>query len=496
MFTQYNYDNIYDAVDIGSAVGPLPSTKNNATIGAWASENDWAFDGTIPDVVTKGSPSFYKLVSSPSMPLPYKYYFLMTSAEYKALPNPIPSDIKITYSVPGTGMALVSVAVAGRYNSTVKKTRYSSTVQLSGDKISNLLSDIANILSNSSSLSQGYKSNTNNTIPCNWSKVREEVVSVNAPAYGKKITTSYTIKEFVLSNQSDLLPNYTRIAGAVAENVPNVSGPIYSALTQTTTTLSGTTVSATTKKVTIKNNNSNIYLRYYYMLGTSSGSNIPPSGSQHTLYIETWDGDPTNANSRQLYADTTNAPQHMPNIGGDTTLTQTNRLPGKLYISASDNHLSITSAWKSSVSATTYYNYTYLVSKFAHNCQWLDNNVKPIATVRIYPQLDSRAYTSRYFNPFNNTTQYASSAYYEQYSPKTLNDNSLVYVDSTNTKQFILLPILVKSDSIGVFANLSTYSNVYSIVGSGKSTIKDGTEITLADGSKYIKFTYHAIKVG
>ena len=495
MFTQYNFDNMYDVIDIGSAVGPLPATKNNATIEAWASENDWAFDGTIPDVVTLGSPTYYKLISSSLMPAPYKYYFLMTSAEYQALPSPIPSDIKITYSVPGTGMALVSVAVAGRYNSTVKKTKYSSTVQMSETKLNNLLSDITNILTNVSALSQGSKSNTYTTVSCNWSKVREEVLTTASPMYGQNITTSYTVKEFVLANQSELLPEYSRIAGAVAEGVPTSTGLIYSGLTQTNTNLAGKTSTSTTKKITIKNSESNLYLRYYYMLGSSSGGNIPSPGSQHTLYIETWDGDPTNANSKQLYSDTTNYAQYMPNIGGDVTITRTNQLPGALYISGSDNHVSITSRWKSSATSTTTYYYGFVTSKFAHNCPWLDSNSKPIANLKITPQLDSRAYTGRFYNPFDNTTKFTSSAYFDQYSPKTLNDNALVYKDSTNTNQFILLPILIKSDEVGLFGNMSTHSKVYSVVGVGKSTIKAGNEITLSDGSKYIKFTNHAVKV-
>jgi hypothetical protein len=495
MYTQYNFNNLYDSVDVGSAVDALPKTKNNQTIGDWANANDWAFDGTIPDVVTKGSPTFYKLVSSASMPTPYKYYFLMTLAEYQALPKTIPSDIKITYSVPGTGMALVSVAVAGRYNSTVKKTKYSSTVQLTEGKLNGLLSDITNILSNNSSLSQGSSSNGSNVTTSNWSKVREEVFSVSSPVFGQSITTSYTIKEFVLSNQSELLPEYTRIAGAVAEGVPTTTGPVYSNLTQTITNLAGKTATSTSKKITIKNPDSNIYLRYYYMLGNSSGSNIPASGAQHTLYIETWDGDPTNSNSKQIYADTTNYPQYMPNIGGDTTLTRTNQSSGVLHISATDNHVCITSRWKSTPTSTTTYHYTYLTSKFAHNCPWLDNNSKPIASIKIYPELDSRAYTGRFYNPFTNTSSFTSSAYYTPYSQKALNDNTLIYVDSTNTKQFILLPILIKSDSVGLFGDLSEYSNVYNIVGVGQSTIKDGSEITLSDGSKYIKFTNHAVKV-
>lgn len=496
MYTEYNFNSVYDSVDIGSAVSALPATKNNATIGAWAADNDWAFDGTIPDVVTLGSPSYYKLVSSPSMPAPYKYYFLMTSAEYQALPNPIPSDIKITYSVPGTGMALVSVAVAGRYNSTLKKTKYSSTVQMAESKVNNLISDISNILSNNPSLSHGSKANTNTTISCNWTKVREEVLAISTPMYGQNITTSYKISEFVLADQTQLLPDYTRIAGAVAEGVPTVSGPTYSSLTQTVTNLAGKTSTSTSKKITIRNSSSNLYLRFYYSLGSSSGSNIPAPGAQHTLYIETWDGDPTNANSKQLYADSVNYAQYMPNIGGDVTLTRTNQSTGMLHISASDNHVSITSRWKSTPTSTTYYHYAFLASKFAHNCPWLDNNSKAIANVKITPQIDSRGYTGRFYNPFDNTSKFTSSAYFDVYSQKTLNDTALIYKDSTNTNQFILLPLLIKSDDVGLFGNLSTYSNVYALVGAGKSTIKNGNEITLADGSKYIKFTNHAVKVG
>jgi hypothetical protein len=495
MFTQYNFDNMYESIDVGSAVDALPAIKNNQTIGEWAGSNDYAFDGTIPDVITKGSPTYYKLVSSATMPSPYKYYFLMTLAEYQALPNPIPSDIKITYSVPGTGMALVSVSIAGRYNSTVKKTKYATTVQMTESRLNNLLTDITNILTNVSSTSQGYKSNTYTTVACNWTKVREEVYVVSSPVYGQSKTTSYTIKEFVLSSQSELLPDYTRIAGAVAEGVPNISGPVYSNLTQTSTNLAGKTSSSTTKKITIRNSSSNIYLRYYYSLGSSSGSNIAPSGSQHTLYIEAWDGDPTNVASKQLYSDTTNYPQYMPNIGGESTLSRTNLASGILYISASDNHVCITSKWKQTPTSIQSNYYAYLTSKFAHNCPWLDNNSKPIASIKIYPQLDSRAYTGRLYNPFNNTLAYTSSAYYTPYSPKTLNDNALVYKDSTNTNQFILLPIFVKSDNIGLFGNLSEECKIYSIVGVGKTTIKDGNEITLSDGSKYIKFTNHAVKV-
>ena len=495
MFTQYNFDNMYESIDVGSAVDALPAIKNNQTIGEWAASNDYAFDGTIPDVVSLGSPMYYKLVSSASMPAPYKYYFLMTSAEYQALPNPIPSDIKITYSVPGTGMALVSVSIAGRYNSTVKKSKYATTVQMTENRLNNLLTDITNILTNVSSTSQGYKSNTNTTVPCNWTKVREEVYVASSPVYGQSKTTSYTIKEFFLANPSELLPDYTRISGAVAEGLPSATGQIYSNLTQTSTNLAGKTSTTTSKKITIRNSSSNIYLRYYYRLGSSTGSNIAPSGSQHTLYIEAWDGDPTNASSKQLYSDTTNYPQYMPNIGGETTLSRTNQASGILYISASDNHVCITSKWKPTPTSTQTYYYAYLTSKFAHNCSWLDSNSKPIVSIKIYPQLDSRAYTGRFYNPFNNTTTYTSSAYYTPYSPKTLNDNSLVYKDSTNTNQFILLPIFVKDNNVGIFGNISAESKVYSIVGVGQSTIKDGEEITLADGSKYIKFKYHAVKV-
>jgi hypothetical protein len=495
MFTQYNFDNMYESIDVGSAVDALPAIKNNATIGAWAASNDYAFDGTIPDVITLGSPMYYKLVSSASMPAPYKYYFLMTSAEYQALPNPIPSDIKITYSVPGTGMALVSVAIAGRYNTTTKKTKYSTTVQMTENRLNNLLSDVTNILTNVSSTSQGYKSNTNTTVPCNWTKVREEVYVASSPVYGQSKATSYKVQEFFLANPSELLPNYTRISGAVAEGLPTTTGQIYSNLTQTVTNLAGKTSTATSKKITIRNSSSNIYLRYYYSLGSSTGSNIPSPGAQHTLYIETWDGDPTNASSKQLYSDTTNYPQYMPNIGGETTLSRTNQAPGILYISASDNHVCITSKWKPTPTSSQNYYYAYLSSKFAHNCSWLDSNSKPIATIKIYPQLDSRAYTGRFYNPFNNITTYTSSAYYTPYSPKTLNDNALVYKDSTNTNQFILLPIFIKDDNVGLFGNLSSECKIYSIVGIGKTTIKDGNEITLSDGSKYIKFTNHAVKV-
>jgi hypothetical protein len=493
MYTEYQFNSIYDSAITGSEVGVLPKTKNNTTIGEWVDANDYAFDGTIPDKVTgTGTPTWYKVYArlyNGSI----NYKFLVKKDK---IPNPMPSFLKVTIVKDWGTFADINISFAVASRTVVKTSKYSAATQLNADSLNNLLSDITKILSNDNSLSNtAIVNNKTNTVPCTWSKVREETYTASAPQYGTVITTSYTMSETVMEDWPTVKSTYDMIPYDAGVEYAPMPGRKYTALTQTSTVLSGKTASVDTKKITVKNSSSNLYLKYYYKLGTSSGSNIAPSGSQHTLYIEAWDGDPSTANSKQLYVDATNYPQYMPNIGGDATLTKTNQSTGTLYISASDNHVAITSKWKNLPTSTTNYYYTYLVSKFAHNCPWLNNNSNPIASIRIYPQMDSRAYIGRFYDPFNNTSTFATSAYFDTYSQNTLGDTTLIYVDSTNTKQFILIPILIKSDDVGVFGNMSTYSNVYNIVGVGQSTIKDGTEITLADGSKYIKFKYHAVKV-
>jgi hypothetical protein len=494
MYTEYQFNSIYDSTIAGSEVGTLPTLKNNTTIGAWVADNDYAFDGTIPDKITgTGTPSWYKVYTRIGLGQP-TYNFMV---KRDTIPDPMPSFLKVDIvRVWSATWVDVKISFAVAYQSVEKTSKYNDTIQMNADSINNLLSDITNILSNNNSLSsQAIVNNKTNTVPCTWTKVREETYTASSPQYGKTVTTKYTFSETVMEDWPTVKSTYPIIPYDAGLEYAPVPGKKYTSLAQTTATLSGKTSSTVTKKVTVKNSASNIYVKYYYKLGTSTGSNIAPSGSQHILYIEAWDGDPTSASSKQLYSDSINYPQYMPNIGGNSTLTKTNRDTGTLYISASDNHVAITSKWKNLPTSITNYYYTYLISKFAHTCPWLDTNSKPLVGIKIYPQMDSMAYTGRFYNPFDGSATYASSARFDMYSQKTLGDTTLIYVDSTNTKQFILLPILIKSDDVGVFGNVSTYSNVYNLVGVGKTTIKDGNEITLADGSKYIKFKYHAVKV-
>ena len=493
MYTEYQFNSIYESTITGSEVSALPTLKNNTTIGTWVDENSFAFDGTIPDKITgSGTPTWYKVYTVNFRGTP-EYKFLVAKSK---LPDPIPSFLKITI-VKDWGPAVdINIAFLVSSQTVVKTSKYNDTTQLSADALNNLLSDITNILSNNNSLSsQAIVNNKTNTIPCNWSFVREESYTVSSPQYGKSVTTTYSYNETVMENWQETKATYNVIPYDAGIEYAPTPGKKYTSLAQTVTTLTGKTSSAVTKKITVRNNDSSIYVIYYYKLGKSVGSDIPPSGSQHTLYIEAWDSDPTSSGSKQLYAESLSYPQYMPNIGGNSTLTKTNQDTGTLHISASENHLCITSKWKSLPTSTNIYYYSYLISKFAHNCPWLDSNSKPLVGIKIYPQMDYSAYTARFYNPFDNTSTFASSAKFNTYSPKTLRDTTLVYKDATNTNQFILVPILINNDDVGVFGNVSTVSKVYSIVGVGQSTIKDGNEITLADGSKYIKFKYHAVKV-
>ena len=62
MYTEYQFNSIYESSITGSEVSALPTLKNNTTIGAWVADNDYAFDGTIPDKITgTGTPSCYKV---------------------------------------------------------------------------------------------------------------------------------------------------------------------------------------------------------------------------------------------------------------------------------------------------------------------------------------------------------------------------------------------------------------------------------------------------
>lgn len=494
MYTEYQFNSIYESSITGSEVSALPTLKNNTTIGAWVADNDYAFDGTIPDKITgTGTPSWYRVYTRIGLGQP-TYNFMV---KRDTIPDPMPSFLKVDIvRVWSATWVDVKISFAVSYQTVEKTSKYNDTIQMNADSINNVLSDITNILSNNNSLSyQAIANNKTNTVPCTWTKVREETYTASSPQYGKSVTTKYTYSETVMEDWPTVKSTYSVIPYDAGLEYAPVPGKKYTSLAQTIATLSGKTSSTVTKKITVRNNDSSIYVRYYYKLGTSTSSNIAPSGSQHTLYIEAWDGDPTSSGSKQLYAESLSYPQYMPNIGGNSTLTKTNQDTGTLYISASENHLCITSKWKNLPTSITNYYYTYLISKFAHNCPWLDTNSKPLVGIKIYPQLDSRAYTAQFYNPFNNTKTFASSAKFDTYSPKTLNDTTLVYKDATNTNQFILIPIYINSDDVGVFGNVSTVSKVYSIVGVGQSTIKDGNEITLADGSKYIKFKYHAVKV-
>ena len=191
----------------------------------------------------------------------------------------------------------------------------------------------------------------------------------------------------------------------------------------------------------------------------------------------------------------------MPNIGGESPPSIDNLVNGTLYISCSDNHLCITSSWKMSPLSMDIYYYGYLISKFSHQySEWLTDKHIPTVTgisllpansINIINNIDDKAYAIRKYDPF--IKDYVISNYYEvfYYSPYT---KSLVYVDTNNINLFILIPIQIKDHSVGVFGNISDISNVYMITGKGIDTIKNGDEISLPDGTKYIKFQNHAVK--
>jgi hypothetical protein len=283
--------------------------------------------------------------------------------------------------------------------------------------------------------------------------------------------------------------------------VPSGLSSAYATNPKTTTAnknISGQSYTVKTKKYTLKNSDESIFLILYYQYDITNTT----QGSLHYLMIETWNGNPDDPNSKKLFINEPDLPKIMPNIGGESTTTLKNLSNGSLFISSSNDHICITSSWKALPTDTDLYHYGYLISKFTHNySKWLTvDNISIITGTSILPSnsttasnnIDSKSYTIEKYDPSTNT--YSSSNYYDTFYYSNFN-KSLVYVDIDNIKQFILIPIQIKDHSIGVFGNISEVSNVYMITGQGSDTIKNGTNITLNDGTKYIKFCNHAVKI-